>query len=149
MKALLKAMELRIKDQLPYLRWVGVLDSHLLPPEGPGFPIVGLKDDGIPRRSQPGKKDIEELNVIVYPYQNLIAKFPGASVMGNDRLQNKQGRGLLDIGKDLIAALDDNFLGLNFHFAHSERIDKSETLTDDGARMIQFQAYHYLYRRYQ
>lgn len=149
MKALLDALVTAISANLAYLRWTGVLADELLPPEGPQAPFVGLKDGGIVPQSLPGKKDLEVLTVYVIPYQSLFDSEPGASVMGRISQLGTQGTGLLDIHAALKTLLNDNFLGLNFHSAHRDRLDASLTLagSEDG-RLIQLQRATYSYRRY-
>lgn len=148
MKALLDALVTAISADLTYLRWTGVLDSELLPPEEPGFPLVGLKDGGITRESRPNKKDIETLTVLVIPYQSLFLAEPGGAVLGSTAQLGTQGTGLLAMGAALKTLLDDNFLGLNFYWAHCDRESPTDTLAGDDGNLIQLQRYTFSYRRY-
>lgn len=148
MKALLNALTTTITDNLSYLRWIGVIDNEQLPPEEPEMPIIGLRDAGLVSTSQPGKKDLEVLTVWVIPYQSIIDFDPGAAVMGRTELGD-QGTGLFDISAALKALLNDNFLGLPFHFAWRSRVEQSQTLVNqDTGRLIQYQRNVFVYRRY-
>ena len=149
MKQLLTALTSQIALQVPYLRWVGVLESELLPPEEPGFPIVGLLDGGTVNDSRPGQKDIQTLTVIVLPYQSIILDEPGAAMMGSDHL-GSEGKGLLEMGDRLRTLLNDNFLNLSFYWAHCDRQEPCRTLQsikkDDT--FVQYQRNTFTYRRY-
>lgn len=147
MKALLNALKPAIKTGLTYLRAVEVIDSELLPLEEPGFPFVGLLDGGTVEKSMPGKKDLEELTVKVVPYQSILLDEPGAGVMGSTAQLGDQGTGVLDMAAALKTLLNDNFLGLNFHFAHLQRREPSQALSKDSG-LIVMKPLIFNYRRY-
>lgn len=152
MDTLLDALRTTIKNAgtLSYLRATEILEDRTLVPEEPGFPIVGLLDGGTAPRSMPGKKEIEELNVDVVPYQSIMLDQPGAGVMGSQAQLGAQGKGVLLIAKDLKTLLVDNFLGVaKIHFAYLTRQERSQVLFNENrGLLIVMKPLTFTYRRY-
>jgi hypothetical protein len=145
MKQLLDNVVARIRDQLSYLRWVGVLDDPRLPPKAVEPPFVGVKDNGVIAVSLPGRKDDETLSVIVVAYQALYLEEHGAAVMGSPGQLGETGKGLLEIADDIKVALNDN-LFTSFSFAHRDRLEPSQTI-DNEVRLLSMQRSIFSYRR--
>ncbi len=148
MKDLLTAMVAAISDSLNYLRWVGVIDSELLPNDHVGYPQVGLLEGGSVPKSMPGRKDLEELTVQAIVYQSIIESDPGGSIMGSGRESDFE-KGVLDITSDLIALLNDNFLSQEkIHYAHCDLIKPSQPLVGPDSQLVSFKPLVFRYRRY-
>lgn len=147
MEMLLHALVSTIQAGLPYLSWVGVLDSELLPPEEPPPPFVGLRDGGIVPASLPGQSYIEVLTVHVIPYQSVNIAFPGGAVLGSQQQLGTQGMGLLAISNELQVLLSDNYMGLPLTQALWTRTDATQAITSADGRILSYQSNHFVYRR--
>jgi len=145
MKDLLEAIKADLVANLGYLKWVEVLDNEQLPPDGVEFPGVGLRDGSRAFTSQPGKKDYEQANVVIVPYQSLALDDIGAAVMGDEIF-----KGVLDIAADVRTRLNDNLFALTppIVYAHVDQIGGSETLANDKGSMIQMARIQTTYRRF-
>ncbi len=145
MKDLLEAIKADLEANLDYLKWVEVIDSEQLPPAGRQFPGVGLRDGSRVFTSQPGKKDYEQANVVILPYQSLAIDDIGAAVMGDEIF-----KGVLDIAADIRTRLNDNLFTLTPRvvYAHVDQIGGSETLANDDGLMIQMARVLTTYRRF-
>jgi hypothetical protein len=149
MKNLMRAIQLRLQEQLPYLQWVGILESEQELPATIALPALGIKDGGLVSQSLPGKKDAETITMFFVAYQQVLDAEVGASIMGSEENLGNAGRGLLDIADDIKAALNDDFLLQHaIHYAHREGIDPSEMLVSPDGDAIQKQRTTYTYRRY-
>ncbi len=146
MKNLLNAIAEDLALNLAYLKWVKVIDSENLVPDGLEFPGVGLRDGAQSFGSLPGKKDMEQLTVMVVPYQSLSLGTPGAAVMGDVNF-----KGVLDICAEIRARLNDNrftaIFGEKIFYAHVDSFGASETLGTDEGIFIQMKRIPITYRR--
>lgn len=147
METLLPLIVARVRQELPFLSWVGVLDSELLPPAEPQPPFVGVKDAGLSAQSQPGRKDLETLSVLVVAYQRVLDSEPGASVLGASALGDA-GKGLLTLSAAIKVALNDELFARAVQFAHRDRLDASQTLQLPNGALLQMQRNLFTYRRY-
>jgi hypothetical protein len=149
MKNLMLAIQSRMQEQLPYLQWVGILESEQELPATIALPALGLKDGGLVSQSLPGKKDIETITMFFVAYQQVLDAEVGASVIGSEGNLGSAGRGLLDIADDIKAALNDDFLTQqSIHYAHRDSVDPSDMLVSPDGDAIQKQRTTYTYRRY-
>jgi hypothetical protein len=148
MQTLLSAIRTQAPILLDYLQGCEVFEDETSLPMSCKFPYLGLLDGGITLESKPGKKDIQVLTVGFVAYQSIIINQPGASLMGHATLGDR-GKGLFAIGADLKAAFNDNFLGLNFYWAHMDTQHPALTLLDDNLKVwVQFKRCDFTYRRY-
>ena len=153
MQTLLTALQSIISARLTYLTWVGVIDNVLLPPEGPGFPLIGLKDGDQINESIPSQKDRQILTIEIVAYQELFDVEPGASIMGLTGSLGDASKGVLAMGADVrnvltLAALQMQLNSLQFHWLHCDRIFASQTLFQEQGSKLQFQRSIYTFRRF-
>ena len=150
MEALLTAIVADLETNLTYLEWVGVIEHEGLIPASPQFPMIGVIEGGYAAQSLPGKKDLETLNVGVVAYQQIILTEPGAAIMGSTAQLGDAGKGLLAIGADIKARLNDNVLAVaKIHYAHLERAQPSRPIADPNGEVIaMYKRFDFIYRRY-
>lgn len=147
METLLSTLKTTIAAGLIYLRAVEVIEAEEFVPEEPGFPLVGLLDGGLVPISRPNQKDQEQLTVGIVAYQAIALDAPGASIMGSETQLGDQGKGLLKIGAELKTLLNDNFLSLNFYWAHLDRHHPTRPLRGEQYAFIAYKRWDYSYRR--
>ena|SRR5688572_6300527 len=150
MESLLNAITSDLETNLPYLHWVGVIEHEGLVPEEPGFPLIGLIEGGYTTQSLPGKKDLESLSVGVVAFQSILLTEPGAAIMGSTAQLGTAGKGLLAIGTDIKARLNDNLLAQpKIHYAHLDRGQAARPIADPNGQVIaMFKRFDFTYRRY-
>lgn len=149
MDAIFAGIKDAVTDTLGYINWVDVIDGELFFPAGPALPIIGLVDGGESYQSMPGKKDIIVSSVGVVAYQHLVLDETGRAIVGAEGQIGPAGKGLIAIGQDLRALLNDNFLSNpKIHFAHMDAARPAVAL-DDGERFVVYKRFDVTYRRYQ
>lgn len=127
MRKLLFDIVALIQSNLTYFSWVGVIEDEQLPPKGPPPPFCGIKDGGIIPRPIPDSQDLEQLTVIVIPYQYFSE--PGAATLGSVELGDR-GKGLIDISDDLNNLLKNEYFNHCFHYARLEQLEPVATIIE-------------------
>lgn len=106
---LLKAIQQELRAKLPYIR---EMDIYITPhigfiPQGVMQPCIGIKDGRVRHSYGAGHSKEYELDVRLAILEGLSGQ--EASIVGNPA---SDGKGVLDIEADCVAALDCNTLGV-------------------------------------
>lgn len=143
MKALLTAGKTKLRADISYVRDRDVYvteDLRLVRASG-DYPALGMKDGGLSFKVESGDQVGETLTVRIGCYVKLHK--PESAIMGDDSASEP---GLLDIARDVVAAMDSTFGGM-MDLCEPVEIGESEILLDER-KGLQFLAVTMRYTRW-